>query len=159
MTSEVIDTGSALSHDRFRARRNRPAKTTRANGKTMINATELADRYLAIWNETDSNRRRLLIDQTFTDDALYLDPLLRGDGHAGIDAMIGAAQSQFPGHVFRRVGEVDAHNGSMRFVWELVESDAAEPEMIGTDFAVIAPDGRLDSVTGFFDKVPAGVGG
>jgi hypothetical protein len=124
----------------------------------MTHATELVDQYLAIWNETDGTRRRGLIGETFADDAIYVDPLLRGEGADGIDAMIGAAQGQFAGHLFRRAGDVDVHNGRIRFTWELIQEEAAEPEMIGTDFAVISPDGRLESVTGFFDKVPAGVG-
>lgn len=123
----------------------------------MTDVTELVDQYLAIWNETDGERRRTLISQTFTGEAAYVDPLLSGDGPDGIDAMIEAAQGQFAGHTFRRVGAVDAHHGRARFTWELVESDAPEAEMIGTDFAVIASDGRLQSVTGFFDKVPVGV--
>jgi hypothetical protein len=125
----------------------------------MTDATELVDQYLAIWNETDGDRRRTLIRQTFTGDAAYVDPVLSGNGHDGIDAMIEAAQGQFAGLLFQRAGEVDTHNGRARFVWELVDGNATEPEMIGTDFAVIAPDGRLESVTGFFDKVPVGVGG
>ena len=68
---------------------------------------ELVDRYIAIWNETNAGRRRALIDTTWTEDAAYLDPMMRGDGRAGIYAMIAAVQERFPGHRFRRVGPVD----------------------------------------------------
>jgi hypothetical protein len=115
---------------------------------------ELVNRYIAVWNERDGTHRRRLIAQTWTHDARYLDPLMRGEGHAGIDAMIQAVQERFVGHYFRQLGAVDAHNNNMRFSWEL----AAEGGAVlagGTDFAEIAADGRLQTVTGFLDLVPA----
>ena len=48
--------------------------------------TDLIDRYFAAWNETDTASRRKLIATTWSTDAAYLDPLLSGDGHDGIDA-------------------------------------------------------------------------
>ena len=33
--------------------------------------TDLIDRYIAIWNETDAARRRDLIARTWTEDAAY----------------------------------------------------------------------------------------
>ncbi|SPK73281.1 protein of unknown function [Cupriavidus taiwanensis] len=82
-------------------------------------AATLADRYLAAWNETDAARRRELIAAAWTETACYVDPLMRGDGHAGIDAMIAAAQAKFPGFRFTRVSPVDAHGEHLRFTWEL----------------------------------------
>jgi hypothetical protein len=116
-------------------------------------ATELVDRYIAIWNETDAGRRRALIDATWTEDAAYLDPMMRGDGRAGIDAMIAAVQERFPGHRFRRIGPVDEHNGRVRFRWEL-GPDGAPPLVAGTDFGEIA-GGLLSGITGFIDQAPA----
>ena len=54
----------------------------------MENLTDLIDRYIAMWNETDAERRRALIAGTWTEDANYLDPVLQGDGPTGIDAMV-----------------------------------------------------------------------
>ena len=68
----------------------------------MSNPTELIDRYIAVWNETDPQTRRALIARTWTADASYLDPLLQGDGHEGIDAMVQAVQQRYPGNRFRR---------------------------------------------------------
>ena len=55
--------------------------------------TALIDRYFDAWNETDAGRRRELIAATWTKDAAYADPLLSGDGHEGIDAMIPPSMS------------------------------------------------------------------
>ena len=71
----------------------------------MTSSKDLVDRYLAIWNETNAAARRALIAKTWTETATYVDPLMRGEGHDGIDAMIAAAQAQFPGHSFAPLGE------------------------------------------------------
>ncbi|WP_342240535.1 nuclear transport factor 2 family protein [Inquilinus sp. OTU3971] len=119
----------------------------------MSTATELVDRYIAIWNETHAGRRRALIDATWTEGAFYLDPMMRGDGRAGIDAMIAAVQERFPGNRFRRIGPVDEHNGRIRFRWELGLEDA--PALVaGTDFGEIV-GGLLAGITGFIDQAPA----
>ncbi|EYS89247.1 polyketide cyclase [Cupriavidus sp. SK-4] len=116
----------------------------------------LADRYLAAWNETDAARRRELIALAWTESASYVDPLMRGDGHGGIDAMIAAVQAKFPGFRFTRVSPVDAHGEHLRFTWEL--GPAGEPALVvGTDFATISADGRLARMTGFIDRAPAGL--
>jgi hypothetical protein len=118
------------------------------------NATHVVDRYIAIWNEPDPTRRRDLIEQTWTDDATYLDPLMAGEGADGIDAMIAGVQQQFPGYWFRLLGEVDHHHDRVRFSWELTPGDGQPALAAGTDFGVVAPDGRLRSVTGFLDRMP-----
>jgi len=68
--------------------------------------------------------------------------------------VIAAVQAQFPGFVFTLLGPVDAHHGQARFTWGLGPANA-EPLVIGFDVAVAAEDGRLRTVLGFLDKVPA----
>ncbi|TAL56258.1 nuclear transport factor 2 family protein [Pandoraea sp.] len=113
----------------------------------------LVDRYFAAWNTTDAGRRRELIAQTWSEDAAYLDPLMQGEGHAGIDAMLQAVQAQFAGLAFRHIGEIDAHHDCMRFSWELAPADGAAVAG-GTDFGQLSADGRLRAVTGFIDFMP-----
>lgn len=121
----------------------------------MTNAATIAQRYIAVWNETDAGRRRALIAEGWDDDAQYLDPMMQGNGHAAIDAMIGAVQERFPGFRFALHGTPDGHNDRVRFSWSLAPA-GAEPVVIGTDFVQLAADGRIRSVTGFLDQVPAG---
>ena len=56
---------------------------------TTSEVEQLIDQYFAAWNESDPATRRALIARTGTEDASYLDPLMSGAGHDGIDAMIG----------------------------------------------------------------------
>lgn len=121
----------------------------------MEQTNEVVERYLAVWNETDPIRRRALIAQTWTEAASYLDPLMQGNGHAEIDAMVQAAQAQFTGYRFRPIGGIDSHHNHIRFSWELAPEGGAVV-VAGTDFGVVAADGRLQSVIGFLDQVPMG---
>lgn len=115
---------------------------------------EIAERYIASWNETDPRRRRELVDELWADGASYVDPLSEAHGREEIDRMIGAVQGQFPGLVFGLTGPVDAHHRQARFSWTLGPKDG-EPVVIGFDVAVATEDGRLTSVLGFLDKVPS----
>jgi acetaldehyde dehydrogenase (acetylating) len=120
---------------------------------TMSNLTDLIDRYIAMWNETDAERRRVLIVQTWTTGATYVDPALKSDGRAEIDAMVQTVQQRFPGYRFRRTGPVDTHHDRARFAWELAPEDG--PAVVtGIEVALVAGD-QLAAVTGFFDQVPA----
>jgi SnoaL-like domain len=116
--------------------------------------SDLIERYLACWNETDPEARRALIDEYWSDEPSYIDPLVAATGRAELDATIAAAQAQFPGFVFTAASSVDAHHEVARFSWGL-GPQGAEPVVIGSDVVVTGPDGRFESVIGFLDRVPA----
>jgi hypothetical protein len=118
----------------------------------MPEPNALLDTYVAMWNEPDPQRRRTLAAKTLTEDASYLDPLMSGDGIDGVSAMIAGAQKQFPGHRFALVAGPDAHHDRVRFSWSLAV-DGGEPIAVGVDFATLAEDGRMRSVTGFLEPV------
>jgi hypothetical protein len=63
-------------------------------------------------------------------------------------------QQQFPGFVFRLAGPVDAHHDQVRFTWELGPAGQEAP-IAGFDVAVVDGDGRIATVFGFLDRVPA----
>jgi hypothetical protein len=119
----------------------------------MTDFEQVVQNYIAIWNETDAGKRRELIGMTWTADATYVDPLMRGDGPDGIDVMIEQVQRQFPGFTFSLTTKVDGYNDRVRFAWEAA-ANGGPPLVAGTDFGVVAEDGRLQAVTGFLDKFP-----
>jgi hypothetical protein len=114
----------------------------------MPSINETVDCYIAAWNTSDRERRRELVARAFSEDGSYLDPLMAGEGIDGIADMIGAAQEQFPGHSFTLAGKPDVHHDRARFEWSLAANGGA-PVARGIDFALLAEDGRLRSVTGF----------
>jgi hypothetical protein len=115
--------------------------------------TTTVDAYLAMWNEEDPGRRADLIEQAWTTDGSYLDPLLEADGYAALDTMVAAVHAQYPGHRFRRTSGIDAHHDQVRFGWELAAPDGAVT-VAGVDIGTVAFDGRLRSITGFFGELP-----
>ena len=72
----------------------------------MSEFNDLVERYIAVWNEIDPDRRQRLIAETFSDGASYVDPLMASEGHAAIDGMVRAVQARFPGYRFRRMTTV-----------------------------------------------------
>jgi len=115
---------------------------------------DLAQRYIDAWNETDPIARRSAVDALFSEDARYVDPMALAQGREAIAATIGAVQGQFPGFVFRLAGPVDAHHEQARFTWELGPAGQEAP-IVGFDVALTDGAGRLQTVLGFLDKIPA----
>ena len=119
----------------------------------MTDAASIASRYIALWNETDPQRRRALMADLWTETGAYLDPLMQGQGHGQIDALIAAVQGQFPGFRFSLLGQPDGYDDQVRFSWQLGPEGSDGP-IKGTDFGTIE-NGRLARVVGFLDQVPA----
>ena len=119
----------------------------------MSDAIAIANRYIALWNETNDDKRQALIANAWTPDATYIDPLMKGEGHAGISQMIGAVHQRFPAHRFTLRGKPEGHNDRVRFSWTLATGDAKTVVANGTDFALVTGDGKLKAVTGFLDQV------
>jgi len=117
----------------------------------MTDATNKAERYIAIWNEEDAGRRKALIAEGWTENAVYIDPLMRGEGHEQINALVEAVQTRFPGFRFNLIGAADGHGDNLRFSWGL-GPDGGEAVIKGTDFALLE-GGRLKAVHGFLDLV------
>lgn len=125
---------------------------TNSTQVTNEQAARIAAQYIAAWNEPAVARRRGLIAEVFTSDASYVDPMMQGRGHDGLDAMIAGVQQQFPGFRFHAHGTPDGHNNVVRFSWALGPA-AGAAVAYGTDVAVLAEDGRISNVTGFLDTV------
>lgn len=119
----------------------------------MTDPTTIAERYLAVWNETDAARRRALIADAWTEAGTYVDPLMRGEGHEQIDALVAAVHSRFPGFRFELAGPADGYGDHVRFSWGL-GPEGGESLIKGTDFAILEGE-RLKTVHGFLDQVPA----
>src|SRR5690242_21310524 len=99
MTSRVIAPGAPTSHHA------RVPPSDRPRGP-MSTHEQLAQRYIALWNETDPAARRRGVEDLWSEDARYVDPLADAQGHEAIDATIAAVQGQFPDFEFRLAGPV-----------------------------------------------------
>lgn len=112
-------------------------------------------RYFEAWNAREEGALGKAVAAAFGADVTYTDPLADVAGHDGLVAAIAGAHAQFPGYVFRQVGEVDGHHDIARFGWELVSGADGSAPVAGFDVVRLREDGRIRSVLGFLDRVPA----
>ena len=124
--------------------------------ETRTNAAEqLADRYHALWNEADPERRRLMIPELYAEDgAQILQPpqemraiaasagigmaaTLEARAATSYDAWVGSA-----GLSFRRRDDVYRLNDVVKFHWDALSPDG-EVAAVGLVFLVLGADGRI----------------
>jgi hypothetical protein len=114
---------------------------------------QLWRRYAACWSLPVFERAAGL-PACVVDDVSYLDPRGPATGLDGLAAyMEGFAQS-LPGTRFEIVEVLDHHDRSLAR-WRLRGRDGGILQT-GTSTAVHAADGRLATITGFFDNSPDG---
>jgi hypothetical protein len=118
----------------------------------MRTAKQVAEDYIALWNERSAERRAALLGDTWTPQASYVDPMMRGVGHAEVAALIAGVQQRFPALRFTLLGAADGYGEVVRFSWAL-GPEGGEAVVKGTD--VVHRDGdKIAEVTGFLDLVP-----
>jgi hypothetical protein len=119
----------------------------------MSNFRTIAENYIRLWNETEPAVRERLLAQGWVREATYTDPLASVTGHEQINALVESVQKRFPGFKFTLTRAPDGHGDHLRFGWSLGPA-SAEPPIEGSDVVTVR-DGRIASVIGFLDKVPA----
>lgn len=115
--------------------------------------TTTVDAYFDLLNETDPAVRARLVTEVWTEDGAFYDPLHEATGHDALVEMVAAVQAQFPGQRFARTSGIDGHHGLVRFGWELRAEDGTTT-VAGLDVGIVAPDGRLTRIAGFFGPLP-----
>ncbi len=118
----------------------------------MNDANQIANDYIAAWNETDAAARRAKLGDGWATAAAYADPVARAEGLTAIDDMISGVQRRFPAFRFKLSGAPSGHGEFVRFRWTL-GPDGVEPPVEGSDVLVME-DGKIGQVIGFLDKVP-----
>jgi hypothetical protein len=125
-------------------------------------AEDLANRYLAIWNEPDADTRRQTVEQLWTEDGVHLlEPpeeiaeraaeigvgaTLEARGHAELVRRVSQAYDEFvaPGqYEFVRHGAAAAIRDLVKLRWAMVPAGGGEALAIGIDLLLLAPDGRI----------------
>jgi hypothetical protein len=124
---------------------------------------ELADRYIALWNESDADRRRRMIAELWTEDGTHilqppqeirdiaaqpgigLTAILEARGYGQIEARAASAYEHWVGSEglsFRRRDDAERLSDVVKFHWEAVGKDG-ELVAVGLNFLVLAADGRI----------------
>jgi hypothetical protein len=126
-------------------------------------AEHLADRYVALWNQPEPERRRRVIAELWTEDgSQILQPpqeiremaaspgigmaaTLEARGHAELEARAATSYEQWVGSdglSFRRGDDVDRLHDVVKFHWEAVSQDG-QVTAVGLVFLILATDGRI----------------
>lgn len=105
-----------------------------------------------MWNGTDPARRRELIEPTWSPDATYVDPVVSADRPDALDAMVAGVHQRSPRALLPAPGRRPQRPGQVGMGAH--RAGRGQPVAVGVDFAVLAADGRLRAVTGFFAPAP-----
>lgn len=117
-----------------------------------MSVEQLWRRYAACWS-LSASARAVELSACVIDDVTYLDPQTPATGLDGLaNYMEGFAQS-LPGAGFEIIQVLNHHDRSLAR-WQL-RSRAGAVVQTGTSMAVHAADGRLATITGFFDDSSA----
>jgi hypothetical protein len=111
----------------------------------MTDIKDFADRYVNVWNEPDSERRRETIRTLWQDDARHLARTLEAEGYDGIEARIRTAYEKWvkeQGNVFR-LRDLDGHHDTIKLRWEMLPAAGGEVISVGLDLLVLGADGRI----------------
>ena len=127
-------------------------------------AAELAEKYVALWNEPDADRRRRTIAELWTEDGrhilqppeeiraiaarpgLALTAILEARGYEEIEARAAGAHEHWVGSEglsFRGRDDADRLGDVVKLHWEAVAKDGTV-SAVGLSFLVLAADGRIE---------------
>ena len=105
------------------------------------------------WNETDDGARMAILEEIWADDATHVQPEMeeRLVGREAFSEHIGAFHANRPGEYFewRDWQPSNLHHDRVLLPWRLCAADGTTV-LVGTDFGLIGPDGRLLETTGFY---------
>ncbi len=107
--------------------------------------------YAGAWSETDDNKRKAILDQSWDDSGIYTDPYVQATGKEELSNYMRQFQTDMPGASFQYTSTVDEHHGQLRITWNMLDGDK-NVVGIGTSFGLVGDDGRLQRMTGFFGE-------
>jgi hypothetical protein len=127
-------------------------------------AAELAEKYVALWNEPDADRRRRMIAELWAQDGRHilqppqeiraiagqpgigLRAILTAQGYEEIEARAASAYEHWVGSEglsFRARNDADRLDDVVKLHWEAVAKDGTL-FAVGLSFLVLAADGRIE---------------
>lgn len=112
-------------------------------------AGSLVDAWFGAWAEADADARTKALDGIAAAEVRMRDRFSCVDGIADLAAQIGAAQRFMPGMRLVRDGDARHCQGVVLADWHAVGPDG-QPRGRGTNVFTLAPDGKIESVTGFW---------
>ena len=119
---------------------------------------ELADRYVAVWNEPDPAARRAAIAGLWVPEGEHYVRTLRVKGYEALEQrVIGSHEKNVQGGGFRFASAGDAQrlHDAVMFHWHMVPAAGGPVAALGLEFLVLAEDGRIAADYQFILPTPA----
>jgi hypothetical protein len=119
---------------------------------------ELADRYVAVWNETDPAARRAAIAGLWVPEGEHYVRTLRVKGYEALEQrVIGSHEKNVQGGGFRfaSAGDMQLLHDAVMFHWRMVPAAGGPVAALGLEFLVLAEDGRIAADYQFILPTPA----
>jgi hypothetical protein len=112
----------------------------------MNNAQQLAHRYVAVWNETDAERRRLEIADLWTPDGEHYVGAREVRGYEALERRIADSHEKnvrVAGHRFRAAPDARALRDVVAFHWQMLPADSETVVATGLEFLIVDEGGRI----------------
>jgi len=112
----------------------------------MLDAQDLADRYVAVWNESDPASRRGQIAELWIPDGQHYVDVREARGHDALEQRIAGSYNKNVrdgGHRFRAVRDARELRDLVAFGWEMVSADNKRVAAHGFAILLVNPEGRI----------------
>ena len=117
------------------------------------NFAETWERYVSSWKSDSDPQRQALFESCLDVDCQYTDPLIQAKGWQELAAYMRDFHKQIPGGHFVTTYFL-AHHGKSIAKWEMRNQDAVVLGE-GVSYGEYSAQGKLRSMTGFFDAPPS----
>jgi hypothetical protein len=112
----------------------------------MIEAQQLAARYVALWNEADAGARRQAIAALWAPDGQHYVKTREARGHVALEERVTGSYEKNVrdgGYRFRSANNAQLLRNVVTFNWEMVPADGGEIAAVGLEFIVLDDQGRI----------------
>src|SRR5260370_7362385 len=111
----------------------------------MVDIQGLAERYVAVWNETNAEKRRTAIAELFAPEAVHYVRTLEARGYAALETRITGSHEKNVrdgGYLFRPADGAQSLRDVVTFRWEMVPGPGRGVPTRGFYFLVLSTSPR-----------------
>ena len=111
-----------------------------------IDAQQIADRYVALWNDSNPATRRAAIEQLWLKDGQHYVRTLKAQGYDALEKRVTGSHEKNVrdgGFEFRCQRNVQQLQDAITFNWEMLRPSSGEVVSVGLEFLKIDGAGRI----------------
>jgi SnoaL-like domain len=120
----------------------------------VVDHASLVERYVALWNEADAEKRKKAIAELWDESGGHVAPTIVVRGYEELEARVERAHQRWVVEEqcrFRSRGDVGGHHNVIRFTWEMTNREGSV-ESVGTDVFVLDDAGKIRCVYQFVER-------